>query len=49
MNRYKVGDIVEDKNGRTGLVISVYASPLATYYNILIDGEMFQLQAEDLV
>ena len=49
MKRYKVGDIVEDKNGRTGLVVSVYDSPLVTYYSILIDGEIFQLQAEDLV
>ena len=49
MKEYNVGDIVEDTLGRTGLIVSVYNSPLVTYYMVLIKGETFQLQAEDLM
>ncbi len=49
MKLYKVGDLVEDKNGRTGLVTSVYNSPFVIYYTVLIDGETIVLQAEDLI
>ncbi len=49
MKQYKVGDIIEDKNGRVGLITAVYNSPFVTYYIVLIDGETFHLQAEDLI
>ena len=48
MNEYSVGEIIIDKRGRTGLIVACYDLHFAVYYDVVIDGQTFQLQAEDI-
>lgn len=48
MNEYSVGEIIIDKQGRTGLIVARHDLHFTVYYDVIIDGQNIQLQTEDI-
>ena len=48
MSAYKPGQLVVDARGRVGVILNLFKSKIGSYYNVLIEGEVFTLPEEDL-
>jgi len=48
MSKFHIDQIVVDVRGRIGIILSFFKTKVGSYYNVLIDGEVFTLPEEDL-
>jgi hypothetical protein len=48
MPKFSTGQIVVDVRGRIGIILSLFKTKVGSYYNVLIEGEVFTLPEEDL-